>query len=509
MAKTKESAKRTSWFRQLFNPIDLTEGSIFKTLLLFLIPILLSLLFQQMYTLTDSIVIGKTLSPEEVSGVNDVGALVNIILQFAVGSTSGFAVVTAHKVGEKNPDGARKSFLVQIYLGLILSALLTVLAVLLVNPLLSTIGIRPDLEDPSSPTQQVYQAAHDYLFVIDLGFVFQMGYNLVLSVLRALGDSFTPFLFLVVGTVANVINDTLFLIVFKWGVIGAAWATNLSQFIAMAGCFVYAFRHYPQLRFRKGDSRFSWSFVLEHLKLGLPLGLQFSILEIGIIIMQAAVISFDYVQAGSLKMVAGTPAQLGYSTACKYYSFFLNLYSALGTGMVTFVGQNYGAKKWDRIRKGVNESLLIGTGFWALSNLIGFLGMINNGYLYLFLKSSSINAEVAKYGNAYLDVALPSGWILMVLFLFRNSLQGLDRPLFPFLAGIGELLARSLLCLYLPSFLNGGPIDHTASLSSYVGVCFADPLAWVAATLIMVFPILHALKKNASAAPSPSRLPRA
>lgn len=479
-------------FKEFFTPIDLTKGSILKGLVIFLIPILLSLVFQQIYTMTDAIIVGQNLGESEIAGINDVGPLSAFALQFAIGVTSGFSVVISHKMGIGNLRGARKSFLLQIWLSALLCVVLTVLFCFLVDPLLALMDIT---NSGGVEMQKVYQAAHDYLFVIYLGIVSQMGYNLIVSVLRALGDSFAPFLFLILGTLLNIVLDLLFIIPFNWGVVGAAWATNIAQLLATVACFIYAFKKFSFLRFQKEDFHTTKTFVLEHLKLGLPLGFQFSILEIGVILMQIIVIAFDK-DANGLDMVSGKPAQLGYSVACKIHLIIMNVYMALGTAMLTFTGQNYGARKYDRIKKGFKISLLIGLICWVLLTAFGFLVSINGAYLYLFLKAENITSDVIKYGNYYLYVALPCDLILMVLFIARNSLQGLDKPLFPFLAGIGELIARCLVCLFLPVLVNGGPINANASLASYIAVSFADPLAWLAATIIMIIPLIKFIYRN-------------
>lgn len=484
-------------FKKLFDPIDLTQGNITKGMLIFMLPILLSMVFQQLYTLTDTIIVGQNLGAYEIAGINDVGCLSNIALQFCIGATSGFSVAMSHKIGEKNESEIRKSFYLQVVLCLALSIILTVGFCFATDGLLSMMKINPSEID--SNQQLLYESAHDYLFVIFLGISATMAYNFIFANLRALGDSFTPFLFLVFGVILNVGLDILFIVPLKWGVIGSAWATVLSQAIAAVGCLVYAFIKFKNLRFHKGDLRFSKSLVIEHLKLGLPLGFQSSILQVGIIIMQMGVIAFDYNIDGTL--VTGTPAQVGYSIACKVNLIIMNVYQSVATAMMTFLGQNYGCKKDDRIKKGFKVGCIIGFIFYCILTIIGLLVTINGAYMYIFLKSENISAEAIRFGNLYLYLCIPCDLILLLLFICRHSLQGLNRPLFPFLAGIGELLARTLCCLFLPQIVNGGPINVNASTSSFIAVCLADPLAWIAATSIMIFPLIKAIygKKNKEA----------
>lgn len=478
-------------FKALFDPIDLTKGSILKDLAIFIVPILLSMVFQQVYTLTDAIIVGHNLGPNQIAGLNDANAATGLTLQFAIGCTSGLSVVISHRIGESNFSDARKSFLLQILLCLGFTIVLTVTFCLLVDPILSLMKINPGSD--GSAKQELYLAAHDYLFIIFLGTIAQMGYNMVSANLRALGDSFVPFLFLVLGTALNVLLDYLFIVPFEWGVAGSAWATNLSTLLAAVGCYIYAFIKYPFLRYQKGVFKCTMPFVFEHLKLGLPLAFQSMILQVGIIIMQMSIVSFD-IDLNGLTVI-GQPATVGYSVANKLNYILMNAYSAFGTAMLTFHGQNYGAMDFNRIKKGFKLSLLIGTIAWVIMSAIGLLLTINGAYCHIFLSRENITDEVIRYGNAYLYVAIPCDLILMFLFLFRNSLQGLDQPLFPFLAGIGELLARTLLCLFLPAAINGGAIDSTASMASYVGVCLADPLAWTCAVIIML-PIFKVVFKN-------------
>ncbi len=474
-------------FKSLFDPIDLTKGKIWKVIVAFFVPIVLSMLFQQVYTLTDTIIVGQTLSEQEVAGVSSSSALVWLVLQFGMGCTSGFSVVISERIGAKDFEGARKSYCVQIVLSIFISLTLTIIGIFCIPYMLKMINI---VDNPLDPImKEEYDAAYTYVLIIYIGTLAQVFYNLMVSILRALGDSFAPFLFLVGSTIINVFLDLLFIIVFKMGVAGSAYATIISQGLAAIAAIIYTYKKYEWLRIRKEDWKFNASFFLRHLKNGLPMGFQFSILEIGIIIMQGAVNSFDINLDGS--MVAGVPAQVGYGAASKIFGFLMAFLNALGTAMLSFISQNYGAGEKERIKKGTIISFVIGTSLWAFIVLIGLLLTINGAYLYIFYSTSKINPSSIKYGNQYLYVSIPCMFILMLLFLTRNILQGFEKPLFPFLAGIGELTARTLICLFIPVLVNGGPINSEASTLSYIFVAMADPLAWVAATSIMVIPTIR------------------
>ncbi len=479
-------------FKKLFDPIDLTKGNITKDILLFMVPILLSLVFQQLFTLTDAIIVGQNLGPYEIAGINDVGCLSSIALQFCIGVTSGFSVVISHKIGENNLNDARKSFYIQFLLCLVMTVLLTIGFCLGTNGLLSLMKINPSEIDANQ--QLLYESAHDYLFIIFLGIFANMFYNFIFSNLRALGDSFTPFIFLILGVILNIFLDWLFIVPLKWGVIGSAWATVLAEALATVACFIYAFKKYDYLHYQKGDLKVSSDFIIDHLKLGLPLGLQSSILEIGVIIMQMGVIAFDYTASGAL--VVGTPAQVGYSIACKINLMIMNVYQSIAIAMMTYLGQNQGAGEYKRIKKGLIIGSAIGLISYAILTAVGLLITINGAYMHIFLKPDNITPEAIHYGNLYLYLCVPCDLILLVLFICRHSLQGLNHPLFPFLAGIGELAARTICCLFLPQLVNGGPINSSASSLSFIAVSLADPLAWIAAVSIMIVPLIKTVFFN-------------
>ena len=479
-------------FKKLFDPIDLTKGNITKDILLFMVPILLSLVFQQLFTLTDAIIVGQNLGPYEIAGINDVGCLSSIALQFCIGVTSGFSVVISHKIGENNLNDARKSFYNQFLLCLVMTVLLTIGFCLGTNGLLSLMKINPSEIDANQ--QLLYESAHDYLFIIFLGIFANMFYNFIFSNLRALGDSFTPFIFLILGVILNIFLDWLFIVPLKWGVVGSAWATVLAEALATVACFIYAFKKYDYLHYQKGDLKVSSDFIIDHLKLGLPLGLQSSILEIGVIIMQMGVIAFDYTASGTL--VVGTPAQVGYSIACKINLMIMNVYQSIAIAMMTYLGQNQGAGEYKRIKKGLIIGSTIGLISYAILTAVGLLITINGAYMHIFLKPDNITPEAIHYGNLYLYLCVPCDLILLVLFICRHSLQGLNHPLFPFLAGIGELAARTVCCLFLPQLVNGGPINSSASSLSFIAVSLADPLAWIAAVSIMIVPLIKTVFFN-------------
>ena len=424
----------------LFQPIDLTEGTCWKTIFLFSIPIIISYLLQQIYTISDAAIVGQTLAADEVAGVNDTSPIAFIFLQFAFGVSAGFCAVTARSVGAHDEAAVRRSLATQIVLSAALTVALTALALVLLNPMLAWINLTPD-------SGEVYRAAFTYCAIIFAGIGAQLFYNFICSFLRSLGDSVTPLLFLLFSTALNVGLDLLFIVTFRWGVAGAAIATVLAQLLSTIGCFCYAFARYPKLRLHREDWAITRRDIGQHAFQGIPLGLQFSVLAIGIIVVQSVVVKFDILDG---QMVSNA-AQNGFGAANKFTGSLMTLLNGLGTAMTSFVAQNLGAGNFERIRKGARQALVMFAIATAISAALGFLSTIGNFYLHLFLSADKVTADTIRFGNGYMRVDMSLMLLLGGVFLLRNCVQGIGKPQFILGGGIAELVARVLVCLLLPA----------------------------------------------------------
>ncbi|HBJ19476.1 MAG TPA: hypothetical protein DDY70_07080 [Clostridiales bacterium] len=472
-AKTDRQARRVE-------PTDLTVGSSAGTIVRFSLPVILSYFLQQVYTLSDAVIVGQTLTADEVAGVNDTGALIFIFLQFAFGVSAGFCVVTGCRVGARDDAGVRRSLATQIYLSAALTVILTGVALLLLNPLLAWIHVTPD--NPS-----VYRAAYTYCALIFAGIGAQLFYNFICSFLRSLGDSVTPLLFLLFSTVLNVGLDLCFIIVFRMGVAGAAIATVLAQLISTIACFIYTFIRYPQVRLHKEDWRVTRADISVHLTRGIPLGLQFSVLAIGIITMQAGVVKFDM----SDGVIVSNAAQNGFGAANKMVNLIYTPISGLGTAMTSFTAQNLGAGKFDRIRRGTFQALGMMVVTVAVSVAIGLACTIGGGYLYFFLSADKVTAETIRYGNTLLYVDFAMFLFLGFIFVVRNAVQGIGKSEFVLAAGGAELVARILVCTFLPAAFAGGEVSAAAPAIAFYALCAADPCAWIASDLVLTIPFIR------------------
>ena len=468
----------------LFQPIDLTEGTCWKTIFLFSIPIIISYLLQQIYTISDAAIVGQTLAADEVAGVNDTSPIAFIFQQFAFGVSAGFCAVTARSVGAHDEAAVRRSLATQIVLSAALTVALTALALVLLNPMLAWINLTP-------ASGEVYRAAFTYCAIIFAGIGAQLFYNFICSFLRSLGDSVTPLLFLLFSTALNVGLDLLFIVTFHWGVAGAAIATVLAQLLSTIGCFCYAFARYPKLRLHREDWAITRHDIGQHAFQGIPLGLQFSVLAIGIIVVQSVVVKFDILDG---QMVSNA-AQNGFGAANKFTGSLMTLLNGLGTAMTSFVAQNLGAGNFERIRKGARQALVMFAIATAISAALGFLSTIGNFYLHLFLSADKVTADTIRFGNGYMRVDMSLMLFLGGVFLLRNCVQGIGKPQFILGGGVAELVARVLVCLLLPAAVAGGEVSAAAPHAAYVALCLADPMAWFAADLVMMIPFVRNILK--------------
>ena len=457
--------------------MDLTQGKCWRVILLFSLPVILSYLLQQVYSISDAAIVGQTLSAAEVAGVNDTNSLVFIFLQFAFGVSAGFCVITSYYVGMHDERGVRRSLATQLLLSAALTVALTALALVLLDPMLAWINVTP-------AHHEVYTAAHTYCAIIFAGIGAQLFYNFICSFLRAMGDSVTPLLFLLFSTVLNVGLDLAFILVFRWGVAGAALATVLAQLVSTIGCFIYAFVRYPVLRLHREDWRITLMDVKRHLARGIPLGLQFSVLAIGIIVMQSVVVKFDMIDG---QMVSHA-AQNGFGAANKLNSLIMTPVNGLGTAMTSFTAQNLGAGYTHRIRKGILQGLVMAAIIGVCSVGLGLLLTIDGAYLHIFLSADKVTADTIRFGNHFLYVDFSMYLLLCFLFVIRNCVQGIQRAPFVLWAGASELIARVAICLTLPALLSGGVVSAQSPELAFYALCAADPLAWLAADLALLVP---------------------
>ena len=440
--------------------VDLLSGDEGWVIFKFSVPIILSYLLQQIYTISDAAICGQTLGVDDIAGVNDVFPILFIFLQFAVGCTAGFSVITSIAAGRGDQARVRRSFAAQLVLGGVLSLTLTGVAVLTLKPLLRFIGL-------SEANPGVWRAAYQYSLVIFLGIFAQLYYNLICSVLRSLGDSTTPLIFLLFSTVLNIGLDLLFILAFRLGVIGAAAATVLAQAVSALLCLIYAFGKYPELHLSGQDFRAELSVYAQHLSQGLPMGLQFSITAIGSIMLQSA------------NNALGSACIAAFASAVRIKSFFICPFESLGIAMATYTGQNYGAGKPERIWLGIKASVLMMIIYAAFT----FVLLMSGAKYFALIFVDPSETEILLDTELFLHISCMFFPVLGLLCVLRYTIQGVGFTNLAMFSGVAEMIARILVSLYaVPAF-------------GFLAVCYGDPLAWIAADLFLVPAFIYVYKR--------------
>ena len=441
---------------------DLTVGKPFKSILFFTIPIFIGNVFQQLYSMIDAIIVGQTISDAALAGVGATGAISFLIIGFVQGLTAGFAVKTSQLYGAQNEEGIRRSVASSLALSTVLSIVLTFVSVYTTMPLLRLMQTPDDIIGYS----------YDYIVTICWGLAASVFYNLASSVLRALGDSKTPLVFLIIAALLNIGFDFAFILGLNSGVAGAGWATVLSQALSAIGCFVYMFVRFPVCRVKLKHFVNKPLFYLQHLAIGVPMALQYSITAIGMMVQQTALNKL------------GTQIVTAYTAASKVDNLAQQSLAALGTAVATYSGQNYGAGKFVRIRKGVTESMLMGAVCSVVS--LVFVVVCAKPLTMLFVKDAS--EEILALSKEFLLWQGVFYVALAAIFVYRNALQGIGRSALTMIAGATELVMRSLASIFL------------AKWYGFTGICFSSPSAWVGADvflLIAYFVIMHKVIKKA------------
>ena len=436
---------------------DMTEGKPMKLLLGFSLPLLFGNLFQQFYTLVDTMIVGRFLGKYALAGVGSTGSVNFLIIGFCMGVCGGFAIPIAQRFGAKDYAGLRRFVANAVWLSAGLAVVLTAVVGVSCRQILTVMKTPAD----------VFDYAYTYILVIFLGIPVTIFYNLLASIIRALGDSRHPVLFLVTASFVNIGLDLLFILVFHMGVFGAALATVISQGVSGVCCLVYILRSMEMLRFKPRETRPDRHFMHTLLAMGLPMGLQYSITAIGAVILQTAVNGL-----GSDSVAA--------VTAAGRVSMFLSCpYDAMGQTMSTWGGQHVGAKKLERVNAGLRDCILLGSIYSIIAFFVVFL--FGRSLAALFLGAG----EVAVLDRAHRYLMINSAFYipLALVNIIRFLIQGIGFPTFAILAGVCEMFARILVALALVPALG------------FFGVCFANPCAWIAADLFLIPAYRYEIRK--------------
>ena len=417
---------------------DMTQGKPVKVLLGFTIPVFIGNVFQQFYNMVDAVVVGKFVGTKALAAVGSTGTIIFLIIGFLLGLTAGFTVLTAQKYGAGKMDEMRQTVGNALILTALVSAVMTAVSMTGMHALLKFMHTPDD----------IFKDAYAYVMIICGGIFAQALYNILASILRALGNSKVPLYFLILSAMLNIVLDLVFIIVFKLGAPGAAWATIISQGVSGVLCLVYIWKFVPELRMKKEDWYFRRNLAAKQIGVGIPMGLQYSITAIGTMMVQSALNML-----GSYAVAAFT----------------------------TYNAQNIGAGKLERVREGFRASHFIGI---VYSVVVGsFLFFAGKYFAYLFISDNieEVLPMVAIYVKCVALFFIP----LYFVNVLRNGIQGMGYGLLPMMAGVAELAGRGITATI------------AAGKSSYIGTCLASPVAWIFASVLLWVMYVYVMKDMA------------
>ncbi|MBR4112874.1 MAG: MATE family efflux transporter [Ruminiclostridium sp.] len=427
---------------------DLTKGNPVKAMCLFALPLFIGHLFQLFYGLADTRIVGSCLGDAALTSVYATTTLNDLIVGFLMGLTNGFAVITARNFGAGDMEKVRKSFASGIKLGLIVSAVLTVLSLVFLEDILRFLN---------TPEEHIIPGM-EYIGVILGGMTFSMLYNTFAATLRAVGDTVAPLVFLIISAFVNIGLDLMFIEVFHLGVGGAALATIVSQALSFIACLIYVIVRYPQLRLKISDFRTDLNLDRQLMGTGVSMGLMSSLVCLGTVVLQGAINNL------------GPTIILAHGAARKVTNIFMLPFGIFGMTMATYCGQCYGAGEHRRVKKGVFAA----TGIcWAWCLLVIIVSWTFVPVL-IRLITDTQNEEAVEWATTYLKFDTLLYFITAVISPFRNALQGVGDHITPLVSSGLELVGKVLAAYLL------------APLLGYWGIIITEPIVWA----VMVIPLI-------------------
>ncbi len=436
---------------------SMTEGKPLKLILQFALPLLAGNIFQQTYNMADAAIVGNYLGTKALASVGASASVQFLVMGFCIGICCGFGIPIAQRFGAKDYNSMHSCMFHAGFLTLIVAAILTISCALLCPTILHILSTPDD----------IYQDSYIYLLILFLGIPFTMLYNLLSGILRSVGDSKTPFMFLVFSTILNILLDLFCIIVLKWGCAGAAIATITAQACSGILCFIYMWKKFPVLKLSKKDCKIKGNVTANMLMMGVPMGLQYSVTAIGSMVMQSA------------NNGLGSVYVSGFTAGMRIKQFAMCPFDAIATAVSTFCSQNLGAGKPERIKKGLRDGVITGVlyGIFAGTILIFFGGVLSRMFI------SADETEVLAASAKYLFCLGFFYWALGILNVCRMTVQGIGYPGRAILSGVVEMVARIATSkIFVP-------------LYGFTAICFADQSAWVSAVIYIVPVCFFCIKK--------------
>ncbi|MBE5882870.1 MAG: MATE family efflux transporter [Lachnospiraceae bacterium] len=427
--------------------LDMTKGKSLSLITKFIIPIIIGNIFQQLYSMVDTIIVGRFVGVDALAAVGATGSVCFLIMGFTQGLTTGFTVMTAQRFGAGDREGMKKSIGSAVILSAIVTVVMTAVSMLCMDWLLTIMNTPED----------IFDMAKEYIMIICAGICCSVLYNIQASILRAIGNSVVPLVLLVISSVVNIVLDYVLIVYAHMGVAGVAYATVISQGLSGVLCLIYIIKKVQTLHVEKRHFRLSSCCVRQQIGVGLPMALQFSITAVGTILVQSAL------------NLLGSVAVASYSVSCKVEQLVTQPFAAMGVTMATYSAQNRGVNDLNRIKKGVKVANVM-SAVYALV-VYGLIYLMLPYVIRLFV-TEDVDV-VLEYAKIYIVICGAFFIFLGMIFIFRNALQGCGFGFLPMLGGVVELASRCVAA-YM-----------AARLLSYEGVCFANAGAWFAAGLFL------------------------
>lgn len=433
---------------------DLTKGNPLKLIILFAIPLFIGHIFQLFYSLVDTRIIGATLGEISLASVGATSSLSDLLIGLLNGMTNGFGIIIAMYFGAKDKVRMKNSLAWTVILSIVITLIISLGCILFLPQILNLLNISNDLISQS----------REYIEIILVGLIAATLYNTCAAILRAIGDSFTPLIFLIIATILNVFLDYIFILNFNLGVRGAAFATVISQIVSVVLCFLYMKKKYPELKLQRSDFKCNKEVITKLLLSGFSMSFMISFVHIGTVALQTSINTF-----GSNIIIAHTAAR-------KVTSMFMMSFSVLGSTLATYCGQNLGAGEYMRIKKGIRDTVLVTFGWCIVVMIAAFT--ISPKLIQLITATDT--PEIINTASFYLKVNTTFYFVPAVICLFRNSMQGFGDTKTPVFSSLLELIGKVLIAYFL------------APAIGYMGIIVAEPIVW----FIMVIPLIVNMIRN-------------
>lgn len=436
--------------KPLFNiDVDLLNGPIFKSLIIFAVPLFISNVFQQLYNMADTMIVGYYLGDAALAAIGSTAAINELLIGFGLGIGNGLAVVTARSFGSGDKQMLKKSVAGSVVIGVLSSFVITVVGSIILLPLLNVLKT-PD---------EIIGMAYEYISLIVLYTSIMFAYNLCAGLLRAIGNSFMPLVFLIISSVINVFLDIIFIAQFSMGIKGAAVATVIAQGISVVLCVIYIFRKVPLLIPAKSDFEFDKALYSEMFTQGISMGFMSSIVSVGSVVLQYSINGF------------GTLIIAAHMTARKVFVFFAMPFSAMAHSISTFVSQNKGAMQIKRIRKAMKYVYIYDFAMAAVMTVV----LLVCADSMVALISGSSEQIILSNSALYVKITAPFYAALGMLLETRYALQGIGEKLLPLVSSFIEFFGKIVFVLLLiPRF-------------GYLAVIFCEPAVWCLMAMQLVY----------------------